>query len=138
MTRANPATTSSANDQKISVGDPIPPKSSVIEIHVREQKQLFNSIDPSPFRNKDLEPDAEKFTVGWAKDPPRDVALQGNANFILDNLIAAKSCEPMIVVMAYAYANAPVRRLLICSQRDLGHLKCLRPCRRWPRPSKMM
>ena len=29
----------------------------------------------------------------------------GAANFILDNLIAAKSCKPMIVVMAYGYAR---------------------------------
>ena len=75
MTRPNPPTTPSANDQKISVGDPIPPKCSVIEIHVGELKQLFNSIDPSPFRNKDLDPDAEEFIVGWAKDLPREVAF---------------------------------------------------------------
>jgi hypothetical protein len=57
------------------VGDPIPQKCSVIEIHVGELKQLFNSIDPSPFRNKDLDREAEEFIVGWAKDLPRDVPL---------------------------------------------------------------
>ena len=31
------------------------------EVHVAELKQLFNSIDPSPFRNKDLDPRAEEF-----------------------------------------------------------------------------
>jgi len=35
--------------------------------------------------------------TGWVR--------QGNANFILDNLIAAKTCKPMIVVMAYGYAH---------------------------------
>jgi enterochelin esterase-like enzyme len=35
--------------------------------------------------------------TGWIR--------QGRANFILDNLIAAKSCKPMIVVMAYGYAR---------------------------------
>jgi enterochelin esterase family protein len=35
--------------------------------------------------------------TGWVR--------QGNANFILDNLIAAQSCKPMIVVMAYGYAH---------------------------------
>ena len=35
--------------------------------------------------------------TGWIR--------QGHANFILDNLIAAKSCKPMIVVMAYGYAR---------------------------------
>ena len=35
--------------------------------------------------------------TGWIR--------QGKANFILDNLIAAKNCKPMIVVMAYGYAR---------------------------------
>lgn len=62
-------------DGKASAGDPIPPKCAVIEVHVGELKQLFNSIDPSPFRNKDLDPNAEEFIVGWAKDLPRDATL---------------------------------------------------------------
>jgi len=75
VTRANPAITSSAIVDKVSAGDPLPPKCSVIEIHVGELKQLFNSIDPSPFRNKDLDREAEEFIIGWAKDLPRDVPL---------------------------------------------------------------
>ncbi len=35
--------------------------------------------------------------TGWIR--------QGKANFILDNLIAAGSCKPMIIVMAYGYAR---------------------------------
>jgi enterochelin esterase-like enzyme len=35
--------------------------------------------------------------TGWIR--------QANANFILDNLIASKNCKPMIVVMAYGYAQ---------------------------------
>jgi len=58
-----------------SAGDPLPPKCAVIEVHVAELKQLFNSIDPSPFRNRDLDPKAEEFIVGWAKDMPRDAPL---------------------------------------------------------------
>jgi hypothetical protein len=73
--RANPAIPSSVTNDKASAGDPIPSKCAVIEVHVGELKQLFNSIDPSPFRNKDLDPKAEEFIVGWAKDLPRDVAL---------------------------------------------------------------
>ena len=75
MTRVNPAKTSSVIDDKASAGDPIPPKCAVIEVHVGELKQLFNSIDPSPFRDKDLDPGAEEFIVGWAKDLPREAAL---------------------------------------------------------------
>jgi hypothetical protein len=65
----------SATQEKPSAGDPIPPKCAVIEVHVGELKQLFNAIDPSPFRDRDLDPKAEEFIVGWAKDLPRDATL---------------------------------------------------------------
>jgi hypothetical protein len=65
----------SATKAQHSAGDAMPPKCVLIEVHVAELKQLFNSIDPSPFRNKDLDPKAEEFIVGWAKDIPRDAPL---------------------------------------------------------------
>lgn len=68
------ASTSSAAD-KPTAGDLIPPKCAVIEVHVGELKQLFNAIDPSPFRDRDLDPKAEEFIVGWAKELPRDSPL---------------------------------------------------------------
>ncbi len=58
-----------------SSGDALPPKCAVIEVHVPELKRLFNAIDPSPFRERDLDPKAEEFIVGWAKDLPKDAQL---------------------------------------------------------------
>jgi len=60
---------------RASSGDELPPKCAVIEVHVPELKRLFNAIDPSPFRERDLDPKAEEFIVGWAKDLPRDAQL---------------------------------------------------------------
>jgi len=68
-------TDSSRAQDKVSAGDPIPPKCAVIEVHIGELKQLFDAIDPSPFRDRDLDPKAEEFIVGWAKDLPRDASL---------------------------------------------------------------
>src|SRR3954447_21040448 len=68
-------TTVSATKEGHSAGDPLPPKCAVIEVHVAELKQLFNAIDPSPFRDKDLDPKAEEFIVGWAKEFPGDATL---------------------------------------------------------------
>ena len=65
----------STTNDRYSAGDPLPAKCAVIEVHVAELKQLFNSIDPSPFRHRDLDPKAEEFIVGWAKDLPRDARL---------------------------------------------------------------
>ena len=39
-----------------------------LELHVRDVDQLFNSIDPAPFRERDLDPNAEEFIVGWARE----------------------------------------------------------------------
>jgi hypothetical protein len=47
----------------------------VIQVHVAELKQLFHAIDPSPFRERDLDPAAEEFIVGWARSAPRHVRL---------------------------------------------------------------
>jgi hypothetical protein len=58
-----------------SAGDPITPNCHRIEVHVSELKQLFNAMDPSPFRERDLDPAAEAFIVGWARDLPRDEPL---------------------------------------------------------------
>ncbi|MGH9384529.1 MAG: hypothetical protein ACRD2N_09610 [Vicinamibacterales bacterium] len=39
-----------------------------LELHVGDLDQLFNSIDPAPFRERDLDPKAEEFIVGWAQE----------------------------------------------------------------------
>jgi hypothetical protein len=46
-----------------------------IEVHVGELRQLFNAIDPSPFRERDLDPQAEEFIVGWGREAPHDAPL---------------------------------------------------------------
>ena len=58
-----------------SAGDSIPPACELIEIYVSEIRQLFNSIDPSPFRQKDLDPDAEQFILDWAREAPREAPV---------------------------------------------------------------
>jgi hypothetical protein len=37
-----------------------------LALRVREIGQLFNSMDPTPFLNKDLDPEAEAFIETWA------------------------------------------------------------------------
>lgn len=45
----------------------------VIEIRLEQFKQLFNSLDPSPFRERDLDERAEEYIVSWARElPARD------------------------------------------------------------------
>jgi hypothetical protein len=43
-------------------------KRATIEVRLREVNQLFNSFDPSPFPERDLDDEAEEFIVGWARE----------------------------------------------------------------------
>jgi hypothetical protein len=53
-----------------------PTETSTIELNVEEIAQLFESLDPYPFLQRDLDRDAEEFIVGWARELPRDHALR--------------------------------------------------------------
>jgi hypothetical protein len=46
-----------------------------MEAHVAELKQLFNPLDPSPFREKDLAAEVEEFIVAWARELSREAPL---------------------------------------------------------------
>ena len=41
-----------------------------IAVRARTVGQLFNSLDPSPFREKDLDAGVEEFLVGWVRELP--------------------------------------------------------------------
>ena len=58
-----------------SAGDAIPRDCQVIEVRVAELRQLFNAIDPSSFRERDLDPRAAEFIVDWSRDLPADAPL---------------------------------------------------------------
>ena len=58
-----------------AVGDALPQGCQVIEVHIGELNQIFNAMDPAPFRERDLDPNAEEFIVGWARELHRDRPL---------------------------------------------------------------
>jgi hypothetical protein len=51
-----------------SQANPSPAPGHPIEIKVAEVHRLFNSMDPSPFRERDLDHEAEQFIVSWAQE----------------------------------------------------------------------
>ena len=48
-----------------------------LDIRVGELKQLFNAMDPAPFRERDIDPNAETYIVEWAREtrPGRPLGL---------------------------------------------------------------
>ena len=49
--------------------------STDIEVHVAELRQMFDAMDPSPFHDRDLDPRAAEYIVGWARELPRAAPL---------------------------------------------------------------
>jgi hypothetical protein len=47
-----------------------------IEIRLETVKQLFSSFDPSPFPQRDIDLDAERFIVDWARELPHDATIR--------------------------------------------------------------
>jgi hypothetical protein len=41
---------------------------AVLELRIGELRQLFNAMDPAPFRERDLDPNAETYIVEWARE----------------------------------------------------------------------
>lgn len=52
------------------------PDNRQIEVRLRELTQLFNSMDPSPFMDRDLDAAAEEFIVSWARELPHKSDLE--------------------------------------------------------------
>jgi len=54
-----------------------PTRPAAIELKVDKISQLFDTLDPFPFHERDLDRDAEEFIVSWARELPakRDVRI---------------------------------------------------------------
>lgn len=55
---------------------PLSSAPNAIQIRVEEVSQLFNTLDPFPFRERDLDKDAEDFIVGWARELSKHQPIQ--------------------------------------------------------------
>ena len=48
------------------------PAPGLIELRLNNVGQLFNTMDPSPFHERDLDHDAEEFILSWAREHEKD------------------------------------------------------------------
>ena len=72
-----------------------------IEVFVDHIEQLFNSMDPSPFPEKDLDDDAEEFIISWAQEFPRKepISLLVHVN----ELPAVQDIQPKVETSVHHY-----------------------------------
>jgi hypothetical protein len=65
-----------------------------VELNLKDVNQLFNTIDPSPFHEKDLDHDAEEFMVSWTREFPLEEPVV--LVIYLSELPVGKDLQPMV------------------------------------------
>ena len=91
-------------------------ENAVIEVRIRELAQLFNSFDPSPFHERDLDRDAEEYIVGWARELPSDASLRIIVHLPEDEARKAQERELSAALPNYFAERAAMQ------QRELNEL----------------
>ena len=90
-----------------------------IEINLSRLAQLFNSLDPSPFHERDLDQDAEDYIVGSAEEIPRQQPLNLVIHLPADQLPATGAPDLGEAIHNYfAYRETHERRRLRLLLRD--------------------
>ncbi len=71
-----------------------------IKIRVAAISQLFDPLDPSPTRERDLDVHTHKFLVGWARELPREAAFT-----IVVEAPKEEAAKPEALRVGEAFAN---------------------------------
>jgi hypothetical protein len=90
------------------------PAPGLIELRLNHVGQLFNTMDPSPFHERDLDHDAEEFIVSWA----RELRIQGRKELRL-RVVLHQAEDPAVTELVrqsvrhyFAYRAEVTRREL--------------------------
>lgn len=89
---------------------------NLIEIRVNNIAQLFHTLDPFPFREKDLADEAEDYIVGWAREMPGDRPIKIVVH-IPDTESQANASSDLVEAFNRYFAGRAV-----VVQRDLNEL----------------
>lgn len=100
-------------NQQRPVGDPpLPAHAERIEVHVTQLQHLFNQIDPSPLKERDLNESVADFIVSWARDVPRHSPLA--LITYVDEPIAIENAQSGVSDAVHAFFS---RRALMTRRR---------------------
>lgn len=79
----------------------VPHPVRTLELHVRETRQLFNSLDPSPFLNKDLDRTCEAFIESWALSLSHEARL--HLTIHVEELASAAEASELLAEAIHNY-----------------------------------
>jgi hypothetical protein len=89
---------------------------AVLELWVGELRQLFNAMDPAPFRERDLDPNAEAYIVAWGSERPAGERLG-----LLVHL-GRESATPAHVTLLRDAVHEYFRQRALATRRQLRQL----------------
>ncbi len=92
------------------------PQQTEIAVRARTIGSLFNSFDPSPFREKDIDGEVEAFLVGWVRELPAAAPFA-----IVIYLPEEEAAKPRADVIPEAFAHYFGYRAQVADQ-DLREL----------------
>jgi hypothetical protein len=96
-----------------------PTADAKIEINLSRLSQLFNSLDPSPFHERDLDQDAEEYIISSAEEIPRQRQLRLVVHLPADQMPGAGAPDLGEAIHHYfAYRETIERRRLRLLFRD--------------------
>jgi hypothetical protein len=77
------------------------PSEGIIGLRLVKIDQLFNSLDPSPFHERDLDANAEEYIVAWARELPRDANLRIRIDLPAEELQRARARDADLALGNY-------------------------------------
>jgi hypothetical protein len=72
-----------------------------IELRLSKLDQLFNSLDPSPFLERDLDDDAEEYIVDWAREIPHAAPIRIVVHVPVDEANHARDLDIQAAITRY-------------------------------------
>ena len=89
---------------------------AVLELRVAEVRQLFNAMDPAPFRERDLDPNAVTYIMEWGRETragePLDLIVQ----------LSREPATPDNAAMLRDAVHAYFRQRAVATRRQLRQL----------------
>ena len=108
-----------------------------IELRIEDVSQLFHTLDPFPFRERDLDKEAEEFIVSWARELPRDSQLRIVVH-LPESQAALPEAREIVRLSPAISATAPVSSGSIstnCFALAAGRSRSASRCSRFPSSS---
>ncbi len=97
----------------------------VLELHVGQMRQLFNAMDPAPFRERDLDPNAEAYIVDWGRETDRRAPLELMVRLSREQVTPEDTAVLRDAVYCYFHQRATATRMQLRRLLRMGRISLL-------------